>query len=270
MKKYYVAIVLLISATVLAQRATPPTADELDVITQSGRELAEYDAAAWRATDAVMALNPKTSELGKYIAKKIDGKWHVVFGHLNEKKDAFVVSYESVQEVNRSEVTPKLLESVLAKEDGGFYLFAARAIDTALKQFVVSQNRSYNVAVLPADEGELFVYIYPASTVAGVYPIGGDSRFLVSPDGLQVVEHHRMHNSIIEPDPKKAKDIKEIKAGFHTHVIDDIPEDTDVFHVLQTHVPEYVASRKYFYIVRENGSIICLGETDKVLDQNKN
>jgi hypothetical protein len=105
--------------------------------------------------------------------------------------------------------------------------------------------------------------------VAGIYPIGGDSRFLISPDGLVLIEDHRMHHSIIEPDLKKVEEIENLKAGFHTHVIDDVPEDTDVFHVLQTRVPEYVASKKYFYIVREDGSIICLGETGKVLDQNK-
>jgi hypothetical protein len=164
MKKYYLVVVLLISATVLAERTTPPTTAELDAITQRGRVLAEYDSAAWRATDAVMALHPNTNELGKYIARKIDGKWQVVFGHLNDQKDTFLISYESVQEVDRSEVTPKLLEAVSAKEDRGAYLFAARAIDTALREFKTSQNRSYNVAVLPAEAGKLFVYIYPAST----------------------------------------------------------------------------------------------------------
>lgn len=266
MKTFYLVIVLLISAVALAERTTPPTTAELEAITQRGKVLAEYDSAAWRATDAVMGLHPNTNELGKYIAKKIDGKWHVVFGHLNGQRDAFIISYESVQEVDRSKVTPRLLEAVLAKEDRGAYLFAARAIDTALRQFKTSQNRSYNVAVLPAHAGNLFVYIYPASTVAGIYPIGGDSRFLISPDGQTVIEDHRMHHSIIEPDPKKVKEVKKVEAGFHTHVIDDIPEDTDVFHVLQTRVPEYVASKKYFYIVREDGTIICLGETDKVLD----
>jgi hypothetical protein len=45
--------------------------------------------------------------------------------------------------------------------------------------------------------------------------------------------------------------------GFHTAVMDDIPEDTDVFHVLTRRpaVPEWLLTRKYVYLIRPDGSI---------------
>jgi len=83
------------------------------------------------------------------------------------------------------------------QEDTAFYLSAAKAIETALGAFT-GEKRPYNAAVLPAKSGQLYVYIYPASTETDVYLIGGDARYLVSPDGLTILETRQLHKSIIE------------------------------------------------------------------------
>ena len=54
-------------------------------------------------------------------------------------------------------------------KDTGFFFAAAKAIDLALKDFQ-GENVTYNVAVLPAPEGQLYVYVLPAQTKEGVYP----------------------------------------------------------------------------------------------------
>src|SRR5204862_4675003 len=66
-------------------------------ISERGRMLAEYDAAAWHATDAVQMANPKTAQGQHYIAKKENGKWTVAFGALNAEKSKFLISYEAAQ-----------------------------------------------------------------------------------------------------------------------------------------------------------------------------
>ena len=50
-------------------------------------------------------------------------------------------------------------------------------------------------------------------------------------------------------------------------VLDDVPEDTDVFHVLsrKPSVPQLIATRKYVYQVAVDGSINYLGEAEKIL-----
>jgi len=66
-----------------------------------------------------------------------------------------------------------------------------------------------------------------------------------------------MHKSIIE-NPAPDNGAKTV-AGVHTHVLTDVPEDSDVFHVLtgKPSVPEYImTSKKGGYLVREDGTII--------------
>jgi hypothetical protein len=46
---------------------------ELDAITTRGRLLAEYDQAAWHATDAVVALHPDQSAVRGYLARRSAG-----------------------------------------------------------------------------------------------------------------------------------------------------------------------------------------------------
>ena len=58
----------------------PPTKAELTAITDRGRDLAGYDAAAWHASDALQAKQPKEGSVDRYIARKIDKKWVVAFG----------------------------------------------------------------------------------------------------------------------------------------------------------------------------------------------
>ena len=224
-------------------------------VTERGRALYEYDEAAWHATDAVQALHPPEFLIGRYIARKSDKGWTIVFGHLNEKRDAFLIAYEAIQGANLGEFTVK--KSDPEREDTSFYLVTAKAIDTVLHDFQ-GQNRPYNVAVLPAPNNQFYVYILPAQTVDGVYPLGGDARYLIAPDGDTIVEKRQLHKSIIEIRPDSSKGTNTI-AAFHTHVLSDVPEDTDVFHVLtrKPPQPEYIGTlNKKLYVINTDGTIL--------------
>ncbi len=52
-----------------------------------------------------------------------------------------------------------------------------------------------------------------------------------------------------------------MQAGFHTAVVAEIPEDTDVYHVLSRtpKVPEYVATDHFIYRIDTDGKIIFFG-----------
>jgi hypothetical protein len=56
-------------------------------------------------------------------------------------------------------------------------------------------------------------------------------------------------------------------AGIHTHVLDDIPEDTDVFHVLtrKPAAPEIIVTRQYVFQVDASGEIKYLGKAQELL-----
>lgn len=251
------AAVALVPA-VTGQIISKPTAEELAAISERGRVLEEYDQAAWHASDMVQTANPKTVDGQHYLARKENGRWTVVFGALNGDKTKFSISYEAEQLDKPKEFAVRKVNP--PKEDTGFYLFAARALDVALADFG-RVSRPYNAAVLPAihsevtdGEGLLYVYLYPAQTKAAIFPLGGDVRYLISVDGTKILVKRQLHKTILEPAPVKGK---KLAAGYHTHVLTDQPEDTDVLHVLQQDppVPELIATPHFLYQVAADGSI---------------
>jgi len=246
-----VVLLTLMTASAAAQEAVRPTAAQLAAITERGRMLNEYDQAAWHASDVVQMANPKTVEGQRYLAKKENGKWRVVFGRLNEGRSQFGITYETEQQANPREFAVR--KEPEERQDDGFFLFAARAIEVAMKDFG-GANRPYNIAVLPGPAEELYVYLYPAQTKARVYPLGGDVRYLLSADGMKIVEKRQMHKAILETAPVPGK---KVAAGFHSHVLSDVPEDTDVFHVLTQDppLPEFVGTTHFIYEVMTDGSI---------------
>jgi hypothetical protein len=215
---------------------------EWAAITERGRMLAHYDTAAWYATDAVEALKPDKSVAPVYIAKKVESGWEVVFGRLSDKCDRFMVVYQASQGANPKDFTVKKLDP--PSEDQEFYLSAARALETASREFG-TPRRPYNTYVLPAAQNQFYVYYLPAQRTNGVYPLGADVRYLLSADGNSIVQKRQMHKTIMEFDSeKKPKNAKEIVSGYHTHILSNLPEDSDVFYVLarKPSIPEYVGT----------------------------
>jgi hypothetical protein len=241
-----------LSAVAVARASSRPSDAELAAITERGRLLAEYDAAAWRTTDAVFAMHPKDGSLNRYIAHKAEAGWVVDFGRLSVTGDKFLVAYEATQSGDPSQFTIKGFDP--AREDTGWNLLAAKGVGTAASDFG-GTNRPYNIAVLPGEGRSLYVYFYPAQIKAGVYPLGADVRYHISADGTKIMEKRQMHKTIIEYGPVSSSE-KE-SAGYHTHVLSDVPEDTDVLLVLtrQPHVPEIVMTPTYMYTIGVDGRI---------------
>jgi hypothetical protein len=262
------AVTLVIVAAPPAQKE-PPAEKELAAITERGRGLADYDAAAWHASDALQAKNPKEGSVVRYLARKIDNRWVVAFGRLDEKSEKFLIAYEATQSDQPDRFVVK--ELTPPKEDKGFFLTAANAIDVALKDFIQhfeGEQRPYNVAVLPAEKEQVWVYLVPAPTREGVWPLGADVRYLMSATGTKIVSKRQLHKSVIEVEPPKDKINRQV-AGMHTHVLDDTPEDTDVFHVLsrKPSVPEMVITKQFVFEVDPDGSIKYVGKAGDVLNK---
>jgi len=241
----------------------PPTVSQLAEITARGRALAAYDFAAWHGSDAIAPLNPQPGSVTKYIARETPKGWMVVFGKLTASRDTFLIAYEALRTSQSGEFEGfKGVGHAPPVIDTDYYVRASRAIDTALIEFG-PVRRPYNVAVLPTPRGDWWVYLFPAPTVAGVWPLGADARILVSSDGKRVLERRRMHNDVIE---FTARSLQKppgatMASGFHTAVVAEIPEDTDVYHVLTRtpKVPEYVMTDHFIYRIDTDGKINFLG-----------
>jgi hypothetical protein len=266
---------MLVTMTVLASlafadppaRTGPPTPKELAAITARGRDLAGYDAAAWHASDALQLKQPKEGSIVRYIARKIDKRWSVAFGRLDEKGEKFLIAYEATQGDKPDAFDVKQLNP--PREDAGFHATAAKGIDTSLEDFTShfeGEQRPYNVAVLPAEKAQVWVYLIPAQTKPNIWPLGGDVRYLISQDGKKIVEKRQLHKSVIEVEPPKDNNNQQA-AGIHTHVLDDTPEDTDVFHVLtrKPPVPELILTKRFVFQVDPAGAIKYVGKSEDVL-----
>ncbi|HSQ29371.1 MAG TPA: hypothetical protein VLN49_05945 [Gemmatimonadaceae bacterium] len=243
----------------------PPTPDSLAAVTDRGRRLARSDFAAWHATDAVLALNPSPRDVRGYVALKDGATWLVEFGRMSEDSGAFLVAYEAREADNRPD-SFLVTRREPARRDTSRFLRAARAVDVARAAFT-PEHRPYNTMVLPLDDGTWFVYIVPAQVQSTVYPLGGDVRYHVAADGRRILETRRLHNAIIEFTGAAPKPGSTLQAGTHAAVRDDIPEDSDVFHVLvrQPAVPEYIVTNAFVYRVDVDGSIHLLGRRTELL-----
>lgn len=239
----------------LAQKKAPVSQEELNEISARGRLLAEYDQAAWHATDAVMATHPQKDSDSRFVCQKSDKSWTCVFGRLTT--DKFLIDYEAVEGTSPQGFQVKHHEP--PAEDTGFYFTAIKAMMVADKDFqITAEKRPYNPSVLTAPSGQLYVYMVPAQTRNGVFPLGGDARYLVTADGNTIVEKRQLHKTILETSQQVPSGAKP-SAGYHTHVLSDVPEDTDVLFVLTRKplMPEYVGGGKPLrtYVVERDGAI---------------
>jgi hypothetical protein len=238
----------------VAQKSSPLPPEQLAEISARGKMLAEYDQAAGYASDAVMATHPQQKSGSRFVCRKTDAVWTCIFGRL--ASDKLLIDYEAAQGATLHDFQVKHHDP--PAEDTGFYFAAVKAMMVAGKDFqMTAEKRPYNPSVLPAPSGQFYVYIVPAQTTKGVFPLGGDARYVVTEDGNTVVEKRQLHKTILETTAHVPEGGK-LAAGFHSHVLSDVPEDTDVLYVLSRKplVPEMIATgKKQMYKVETDGTV---------------
>jgi hypothetical protein len=138
----------------------------------------------------------------------------------------------------------------------------ARAVATSEFRRHDQSGRPYNISVLPAPSDEWYVYALPAQTDFRILPTGGDVRYTVSADGKKIVDARQMHKVILE-----FNNAEQPPFAFHTHVLSDVPEDSDIFYALSRKAVqgEWIATPKYFYKLNPDGALNYVGTTDGIL-----
>ncbi len=251
-----------------ANARTPPTRDSLNAISVRGQLLAEYDFVAALASDSVVARRPSPGDIQAYLGRLRGNRWDFAFGKPSVSGDTFFVSYEVKQRSNEPERFD-VATFAPARADTGYYPRAARALALARADFG-KPSRPYNAAIIERPSGPFWVYVMPAQLRKDVFPLGGDVRYLVDRGGRTILVKRQLHKSIIESAPA-ARGQDSAVAGTHTAILDDIPEDTDVFHVLVRvpRVPEYVITDAFVYHISTKGSITFVGRKSELLDDRK-
>jgi hypothetical protein len=261
--RFAVVVCMLASAGGQTERKQPASEAELAAITARGRALAEYDTAVWHASEAFMAVTQGRGheKVSLYVARKDGDAWEVVYGKLNSSGDKLLIACVVRQTGAPHNLRVKQYDPV--KEESGYYFFAAKALVQAWKDFngeskdFKRENRPYRKAVLPADEGKFYVYVYPGMTDEKVWVLGSDIRYLVSANGATILDRHRMHNSILE---FRASDEIKTTGLVHSAILDEVPEDTDVFLAMtfQPAVNHTVITKHFLYGIFPDGKAVFL------------
>jgi hypothetical protein len=254
----------LASATsmVITQRSdaqSAPTQARLDEISERGRALAGYQRAALLAATQLVATNRSTSDVQRYVAYHADSGWVVAFGRLSSQRDSFYISHIAIPAAIKGQRVDSILEFLSFREpavDTDFLVRAARAMDLAIAT-LGRTPRTYTAAALPTENGEWWVYLTLSADATGIWPLGDDVRYRISPDGERVLDTHRMHVGIVEGSLARRDSASLTTASWHRSALRDEPEDSDVFHVLVRRplLPEVVVTRRHRYMVGVDGSI---------------
>ena len=248
------------SANLLGQ-SQPPSDAALAAISARGRALAEYDAAAWHSSDAVVPLNPTKEAVQLYVARKTESGWVVMWGRLNETKTKFLIVYEAREGADPTSY--KVIPHDPPLEDGDLYLREAKAHEVASADFLHQAHASltYNVSVLPSPSGGWYVYFIPAQTDARIVPYGADWRYTISPDGETIDEKRQMHQTLME------SGVAKVQVGVHSHVLSDLPEDSDVFYTMAVKASEgdWIVAKAYVYTIGPDGLVRLLGRNEDVV-----
>jgi hypothetical protein len=250
------AIILAVSLFVMGSRASGQTKDKdlkayLAGVTERGRALYDYDQAAWHGTDTFFALHPDTNGLTHYVCTKTPKGWMVTFPKWNVMHDRLLVAYEALESGGAGRFEARGYDP--PREGPDDLIAKERALELALATFP-RPDRPYNSAVLPAPGGNLYVYLYPGQVKDTIWPLGGDVRFTMSADGKQIIETRQLHKAILDMESKPEE---HAVAGYHVHILSDVPEDTDVLYVLNRKpaMPEYIGAGKHIFVVDTGGTI---------------
>ena len=268
----FALVVFPVMSTAIARGAgaqNVATQQQLDEISARGRALAGYQRAAWTASMQLLATNPDPWQVQRYVAYHADSGWVVAFGRLNTERDTFYVSHIAIPAAvngQRVDSTFEFQSFAAPGPDTDFLVRAARAMDVATMALGVTP-RAYTAAAIPNEKGEWLVYLTPSADAANVWPLGDDVRYRVSGDGRRVLETHRMHVGMMEANRGAATGDARLVAKSAGKPLRDLPEDSDVFHVLMNRpaAAEVVVTSHHRYRIDVDGSISLLQGKETVV-----
>jgi len=253
-------IVIIFALTAIlpvsGQDACPPDAAELNAISRRGQLLAKMQLLKDNATKLLLtkrlnypnSATTSSAELSVLVQLPPYGETKVVYGRLGQNRQTYFIDFAVTGAPGRMAI--KTYNPPL--EVQGYFLRSARALTTAR---TASGDKSLSYLVLPLDDKQsrFYVYFYPRATEQN-YLLGGDIRYKVVLDGesSELVETKKLHNAILTYQVKK-----NARTGYHSAVLDEKPEDTDVLHVLtrQPCLPELVSTGHYVYRIDTDGHI---------------
>ena len=210
-----------------------------------GRLIHEFDRAAWVSSDALMAAVPKDqlSGVGGYVVEASEAQSLRVTYY---RGSAAAAQAFFVADVRGGKVVRKeLLATPISLSPDQAVLARAREVAG-----VRARERSYkpctpapfNTVVVPSRQGgPVAVYLLSAQKDAGTYPMGGNYRVIVAPDG-QVLTSRPYSVSCVNLTVPKLPDGAKPVGLIVTHLLDPVPTEIHVFASYNLRMPVFVGT----------------------------
>jgi len=240
---------MLASAAQAQQTPTPPPIETwpLEKVSAMGVEIHAQDVAAWVATDALLAHlgDGDPGKLAGWIVVR-DGE-HRLVRFVQADGQTLTAGFDipvvdgvagSVRDVRDQPLT--------SDEQARF-----RARQTAIDSMgpLRCSARPNSVVIENPDGDGWLVWLLTSTTQAGVVPVGGHYRFLISEDGLSVVRRDQLSAGCLNMSRPEESQGRPTML-FVTQIVSDTPVETHVFLSLQSGLPIVVGvSQEKAYIV---------------------
>jgi hypothetical protein len=241
------ALLSLASGAAQAADSPPIRAFPLTTTERLGQAIARQDAAAWVATDALVARvgDPNAAHVKGWIVEDRPGGQRVRF--LRDVGQGLEAGYDiDVAPDLKTAISEPRDRSLTPEEKANFA--ASNTAAAAMKGQPVCRP-GYNHVVLKDPEGDgWLVWLLAPMPAAGAIPVGGHYRFTISADGKTIVRRDALSASCLvlpKPDPAAGNPA----AAFVTHVVSPTPVETHVFLQIQSHQTLIVAAGDHAWAV---------------------
>lgn len=262
----------------------PASPAQLVAIEERGTNLYLYERALLVSMEAL-----KQSQIKAGLANVSDGEnfsilvqlnpkgFKTAFGRLGGEKHCYFIDFlvegEWQDTQPKTASTGKVVFLSPPQEDQSTFLAMARALNLVKEEKeALLPYKGHHYAVLPGQSaGSFYVYFYPRPEDKGTYFLGHDLRVKVEAD--EVKERRVMHRTILSFPNKADKQRERLEPvmGVHSAVVDELPEDTDVMHVLlrKPATKEMVITKTYLYEIEKSGRIKYRGPIKSFLKGSK-
>lgn len=255
------------SATLALAKEKEPFAEEIARIEKRAELIAGYERASILSSDYLMGRQVDTNGVETWVALFEERMWVVYYGKLSKKEKQF----KSVYVVAIPHGKSKEVTMASPRKTSKDLLTFARAIKIAANEITEPQVPRYNPSVFREIDGTITVYFLPGNTQEGIVLIGGEYKVSVSSDGKRVLNSRKVHNSILRMQEHPADPDDKPAGGYHTHVLGDLPEETEVA-VLRLHptlAPHIIVGEKWTFGVDKEGKVFLMGKSKDVFESSK-
>jgi len=265
----FLALVLIAGSSVSAAPRPEPTKEQEAATAEAqriGRDLYDFDQAAWGATDALVAVmsDPGAQGVKGWIVEREGGGTIATFYGLRDGKPYKIfVAHVQGREVTASHVLGSSDDSTMTPLEQR--MVAARTV--ALEQqtfakigFQPCERASLNTVVLvpPTVSAAVPVYYLTPQTAMDRYPFGGHYRVDIGADG-SILGSRAFAKSCLAMTPK-APPGGEPAAMFITHLLDAQTTEIHAWLSLVANIPILVGTVPSGQLWRvEQGTITLMG-----------